>query len=357
VHEEDAKEWRRVGKGLFEWPILWSAGAGFDFNPVIDLFDGRWPRGAVDALNLDDSSMTSESPCQPFLYFMSDYGRQELSNMKALEGQPRGTDVLKLEWPTGTTPRYASLCVDKLIPLTLWDEAEVREIRSQYTQFHPGVATSAVADDTWHMCLMEVSVLPHDHREALHLRVMYAFLENLLVWEQVFRKYNVRVNVFNALRVDDQAGSWDYSHNPKHSHLWKSMRESPGDLRPRIWIADDCQVLRQYWEEIRRHDNGFRGVPHYFWTDWRRYEVPAGSAALPVNPQKALAISSMSGEKYYLSGARCESCGAIGSFAVNRQSLRSDPIPVDRLDVKCKSCGEAYSLYFDVSSFYGTHEE
>jgi hypothetical protein len=243
--------------------VLWSASAGFDFGPAIDACDGgRAPAEVRQAL-------------QPaFLYVMSDYGEAPLARLLDLAkaGRPLKTRACTLSAGdssgSGDSRSGPEVVLDNFVPLSLLTPTEVAEARRSHSRFHRSVTCSSVPHDRVHVVAFDVS--SPGSRDVRSFPVLYATLENLILWEQLFGRYSIPVDVLCALRIGGKSGGVP----ELDESLLGAIRSSEPHLQPRYVVRDEPRVP-QNWPVLGSHPGGY-GTQSYYEARW-----PGGSEIDP----------------------------------------------------------------------------
>jgi len=253
VNDKDMLLWDYASRTLTGRlpPLFWYAGAAFDMKPLISFYEGRFPL---------EIQRRIYHQIQPIL---TDYSLKILKALKSVYGnlfcwQSCDSKTNMSGWPWNQLRRIQ---VKQIVPLSFFSRTEVENIRRQYPNYHHTVTTSVIPDDSWHFCYLEVIA------DGYSISLIYGLIENLVFWKEIVEKYGLIIDAFCALRVAGKSGSWDYTHSPSKGKLFKAIQESPcREQRPKVWIADNCEELREIWEEIDPHGGGFYGTMHYFLT-------------------------------------------------------------------------------------------
>lgn len=65
-----------------------------------------------------------------------------------------------------------------------------------------------------------------------------------------------------------------------------------------------------------------------------------------------LKVNSVAEEYRHIDSLRCDRCN--GTFHTIRQSLLlKGPVPMDAVEIVCRTCGHEQNILFDISSFFG----
>ena len=247
VFSEDIEEWSELKPRLTnKHKTMWSGGSGFDLQPFLDVETGISPVEVRQAIQPDS------------LYVMTDYSNEFIKSIKGVYAN-FDRDNFNLD---SYFDNSNNIEIEQMIPLTLFVISELEEIRKQYTEYHSSVTSSVIPDNDWHFCYINATV------DNVSMDIIIGFIENLVFWREIIEKYDMRVDIFCALRVGGKSGSWDYTHSPKKGKLFNSIKNSLSQRRPKYWIADECLELREIWKEIKPHERGFYGEQHFFKTDY-----------------------------------------------------------------------------------------
>lgn len=250
VHKADSTEWQKITQAiandatLVNAPLFWYGGSAFDTLPLQKLYQRRFPKEAQQLLS-------------PHIFpVFTDYNKELVGAFQTVYNNFESGDFSELEnlfWFN-----LSKISILQIIPLTLFDEANLNQIRNKYpNNFHSCVTPSVIPDDKWHFVYLHIRIGNQDHQ------LMYGLIENLTFWQEVVKPYQLDVDCFCALRVGGKSGSWDNTHSPE-SKLFQAIQQS--DIRPKLWIADNYFDIKKVWQEIAPFD-GY-GEMHFFKTDW-----------------------------------------------------------------------------------------
>lgn len=253
VHREDEMEWQELIRAINDsaTPLFWYGGAACDREPIVALVNGSLPKNAQKLLSPDIFPVLTDynsNILKAIKYIYENFDREDFS-FDSLPGD---------NW---LASQLSGIEILQMIPLTLFDGAELKRIRAEYRDFHPAVTSSVVPDDKWHFVFINAGL------KGRKFNLVYGLIENMVFWREVVEKHALNVEAFCALRVGGKSGSWDYTHSPKRGKLFEAIRVSKAK-KPRLWIADDCLELREIWREIEPHEKGFYGQMHYFEAKW-----------------------------------------------------------------------------------------
>jgi hypothetical protein len=257
VNGRQRRPWLRM-RGSIErlGHVLWSASAGFDFSPAIDASDGgRAPAEVRQAL-------------QPaFLYVMSDYGEAPLARLLDLAkaGRPVKTQACTLDAGGSRDSGYSrcgpEIILHNFVPLSLLAPTEVGEVRRSHPRFHRSATCSSIPNDRVHVVALDVSF--PGSRDARSFPVLYATLENLVLWEQMFARYSIPVDVLCALRIGGKSGGV----HELDRDLLGAIRSSEPRLQPRYLVRDEPRVPSR-WPVVGSHPGGY-GAQSYYAAHWQ----------------------------------------------------------------------------------------
>ena len=98
-----------------------------------------------------------------------------------------------------------------------------------------------IPDNDWHLVyfLLRLS-LDVGHRSfPIVFPIVFIPAENLLIFEQIFQKYEIPIWFFFAVRVGGESGSWDRTHDFEQGQLPRAIQDAPRDIRPTFWGLDE----------------------------------------------------------------------------------------------------------------------
>jgi len=130
----------------------------------------------------------------------------------------------------GTSQRHVHLV--QMIPLTLWSEANLEDFKAEFATL---TQSKLVICEAWHVIFMLLRV-KRGEREV-DVPAFFVAAENLLVFREIFKKYELPIEIFLAVRVGGKSGSWDWTHDFERGHLPRAIMEEP-KIRPKIWGYD-----------------------------------------------------------------------------------------------------------------------
>ncbi len=250
IFQEDMDEWKELSSEISlteDFNIMWYGGSNFDLQPIMDIEKGETP--------LEISQRFKKNP----LYIMSDYTKGIVNIIKSIY---ENFDKDNFDYKNYIEfYNYSNTEILQMIPLKFFDDNELKNIREKYTDYHRSVTSSVIPDNEWHFCYI---LLEKDNETV---NIIAGFIENLVLWEEIFKKYNIPIDVFCALQMGGKSGSWDKTHSPSEGKLFKAIQNSDPKIRPKYWIADECYELREHWTEINPHERGFYGQQHFFRTE------------------------------------------------------------------------------------------
>ncbi|MBU0552860.1 hypothetical protein KKB55_09140 [Myxococcota bacterium] len=263
--DEDADDWLAVKRRLSSpRPVFWYGGSGFDFHPLIGLRTQGFPYQMTKACGFE------------FLYLMSDYGHHHRQNIKQLYDHLENLYPTHLPWLSEIVPPGADLSVEEIILL--------RHRNLRPTMVYGSVRRSEDKDREEYP-LMEFAYLEvcisWGMFNICH-PVLFAFVENLDLWEMVITRYGIPVTAFCSIRVAGKSGSWVDVHDPKAKFM-QSIAHSAHPGKPQFWVTDRTYALKPIWDpqylsmDQGRHQSWRRvwpkardgyGLPQTFGTDW-----------------------------------------------------------------------------------------
>lgn len=246
VFAEDQAKWDRVSSSFdpSHNAFIWYAGAGHDFETIKKLANQNIPQRAKSVISPHCSLICS------------DYDKHLLKQFKRLKGLDGETK------PFGPWDELQP----EIIPLTLFCPDELDSMREKGTgHFHSCMTDSVITDDQWHITCVKIrGIQPF----------LYAHMENLLFWEAIVERFDLKIDAFCALQMGGKSGSWDKSpHMLTGSKLARKIMDSRFH-RPKLWIGDETDFLDNRVKNFTRLDpedknNGY-GVPHYWTTGWKQ---------------------------------------------------------------------------------------
>jgi len=232
-------------------PLFWYGGAAFDTEPIVGLYSGMFP--------IDVQNNLSEN----ILPVLTDYSPDVVNALKEIykKFDEEDFDINSMVDKYWFSHQLSGINILQMIPLSLFDVADLRLIRQKYHDFHPSLTSSVVPDDQWHFLFIKIKLNGQEYS------LVYGFIENLTFWKEIVERFDLNVEAFCALRVGGKSGSWDCTHSPKRGKLFDAIRMSESK-KPKIWIADGCVELREIWREIDPHERGFYGQMHFLKATW-----------------------------------------------------------------------------------------
>jgi hypothetical protein len=244
---EDEEEWAEVKTSLTSKKnIMWYGGSGFDLKPFVDMETGISPSEIIKVIQPNP------------LYLMTDYSEKLLNSFKGIYSN-FDRDNFNL---SGYLYDCDNVEIQQMIPLRFFDIVELKKLRQENTNFHSSVTTSVVPDDDWHFCYAEVS------KGEITIDVLFGYIENLVFWKDIAVKFDLKVDIFCALRVGGKSGSWDNTHSPENGKLFSEIKNSVNCYLPKYWIADNCGELRKIWDEINPSRGSIYGKQYFFKTNF-----------------------------------------------------------------------------------------
>lgn len=255
--DDDKQEWQEVIHELsYPLPpkVCWYASSNLDFEPI----------KLIQNHQIYDKNH--------HILMMSDYSKKVIPILKKAYNQLGETpiyipfdnlygniDNVKFE------KKYRSFGeIIQMIPLTLWTLDE-QEILNNSKNYHPSAANGVICDKYWHL----VYILIETDNDK-YIPVIFIGAENLLVLNEIIKKYEIAMHSFFAVRVGGKSGSWDATHNFHQGQLPKAIASLPIHLRPKYWGGDVHLVLPSSFTlqpNMTVPNFGFEGCQFYN-TNW-----------------------------------------------------------------------------------------
>lgn len=251
VYDGDLDEWQCiVEQNKSTTPsFFWYGGAAGDILPYLALVKKEIP------------NQVSQNISPNIIPFFTDYSKDIGNAFKVIYHNFDNPNIdLMPEGNYWFSHQFQDVSLKQMIPLTLFDREAIDKLRLKYTSFNHYLPDSCLPDEQWHMIYFELEC------QGYEFSLFYGLIENLVFWKEVIEPFKLNVEVFCALRVGGKSGSWEFIHQPQ-SQLFMTINKS-NIIKPKFWIADDCAKLREIWEEVEPHENGFYGQMHYFKTNW-----------------------------------------------------------------------------------------
>ena len=278
VNCADRDRWNEIKTEAINtrYQIVWDASSGLDIYPMAAKALGKVP----DFLSRQ---------LQNAILVMSDYGPDHLNSLKKvyqkLDHGPvrvwRGPDdsegspfYCKLETDYQHFVENGEAFIDQMIPLKLWGDNERNNFQKTYetrllSSIHSAPHDLAVPDDDWHLVyfLFRLSV----NSEQVSFPVVFIAAENLLIFEQIFQKYKIPIEIFFAVRVEGFSSQWASTHDFRQGMLPSAIQQASTALRPRFWGADqvDKRDLPQCFRKVGTIEGlGYDDGCKIFKTNW-----------------------------------------------------------------------------------------
>lgn len=288
VNYADRDRWNKIKTETINtrYQIVWDASSGLDIYPMVAKALDRVPR----SIQLQNAILVMSDYAPDYLdslknvYKKLNHGHVRLpvrvkSVYKKLNHGPvqvlrTGPDVFeRLEgFDCKVDLDYRNFVgnafIDQMIPLKLWGDDERDKFRNAYecyNCFHP-----PVPDDDWHLVyfLFRFS----SNAGEVVFPVVFVAAENLLIFEQIFLKYKIPIEIFFAVRVASGFSmSWDYTHDFNRGYLPRAIQKASPALRPRFWGHDQVEELDlpEYFREVGTIESLGNGGCTIFETNWR----------------------------------------------------------------------------------------
>ena len=277
VNCADRDRWNEIKTEAINtrYQIVWDASSGLDIYPMAAKALGKVP----DFLSRQ---------LQNAILVMSDYAPLHLDSLKKVyqkldhgpvrvwrgpddsEGSPFYCDE---DIDSRHFVRNGEAFIDQMIPLKLWGDDERNNFQTTYEtrllSSHSAHHDLAVPDDDWHLVyfLFRLSF----NSEQVSFPVVFVAAENLLIFEQIFQKYKIPIEIFFAVRVGGSSGNWDSTHDFRQGMLPSAIQQASPALRPRFWGADqvDKRDLPESFRKVGTIEGLGNGGCKIFETNWR----------------------------------------------------------------------------------------
>jgi len=130
-----------------------------------------------------------------------------------------------------------------MIPLTLWSEAKLEDFKADFATL---TQSKLVSCEAWHVMFMLLRV--KRGKREVDVPAFFVAAENLLVFREIFKEYELPIEIFLAVRVGGKSGLWDWTHDFERGHLPRAIMEEP-KIRPKIWGYDTANS-RDDWTAL-----------------------------------------------------------------------------------------------------------
>lgn len=280
VNCADRDRWNEIKTEAINtrYQIVWDASSGLDIYPMV----------AAKALGKVPDFLSKQ--LQNAILVMSDYDPDHLNSLKnvyqKLDHGPVRVWRGSADFVEGS-PFYCNLdgdyrhfvgnseaFIDQMIPLNLWGNNERNNFQKTYetrllSSIHSVHDDLAVPDDDYHLVyfLFRLSV----NSEQVSFPVVFIAAENLLIFEQIFQKYKIPIEIFFAVRVGGFSGNWDSTHDFRQGMLPCAIQKASPALRPRFWGVDqvDKRDLPKSFRKVGTIEGLGNGGCKIFKTNWR----------------------------------------------------------------------------------------
>ena len=278
VNCADRDRWNKIKTKAINtrYQIFWAASSGLDIYPMV----------AAKALGKVPDFLSRQ--LQNAILVMSDYDPDHLNSLKNVYKKLDHGPVRVWRGPADSkgSPFYCNVddrrhfvgngeaFIDQMIPLKLWGDNERNNFQKTYetrllSSIHSVHPDLAVPDDDWHLVyfLFRLSF----NSEQVSFPVVFVAAENLLIFEQIFQKYKIPIEIFFAVRVVGFAFHWDSTHDFKQGMLPSAIQRASPALRPKFWGADqgDKRDLPASFREVGTIEGLGNGGCKIFETNWR----------------------------------------------------------------------------------------
>ena len=273
VNCADRDRWNEIKTEAINtrYQIVWYASSGLDIYPMV----------AAKALGKVPDFLSRQ--LQNAILVMSDYNPDYLNGLKNVY-EKLGHGPVRV-WRGSAdfvegSPFYCNLdgdyrhfvgngeaFIDQMIPWKLWGDNERNNFQKTYETWSSSI--HSVPDNDWHLVyfLFRLSF----NSEQVSFPVVFVAAENLLIFEQIFQKYKIPIEIFFAVRVGGFSMSWDSTHDFKQGMLPRAIQRASPALRPKFWGADqgDKRDLPASFREVGTIEGLGNGGCKIFETNWR----------------------------------------------------------------------------------------
>ena len=274
IFNDDFSEWKNIKKKATttQYKIIWYASSGLDLYPVVALANGKM---------LDSLSLQLENT----IFVMSDYHPKYLETFKGLYKKLDNGPVKVLKNNQNRFEGFENIScnidgysdisvngeafVDQMVPLKLWDKDERTDLKNIY-EYNRRMTNHPIPDSDWH--IIYFSLMLKSDIGNFNLPIIFIGAENLLIFEKLFRKYQIPIELFFAVRVAGKSGSWDSTHDFKKGKLPYAIQESSINIRPKYWGLEESKWgdnIPQKFKKIGKIDRLGYGGCSFFQTNWR----------------------------------------------------------------------------------------
>lgn len=130
-----------------------------------------------------------------------------------------------------------------MIPFKLWNHNERNIFKAKYG-CHPSTTNYTVPDPGWHIVYFLLRL--RSDLGKLVFRLVFIRAENLLIFEQIFKKYNIPMEAFFALGVAGKSSSWDHTHNFSQGKIPRAIAEAPLYLQPKLRGLEESKWVKVF---------------------------------------------------------------------------------------------------------------
>ena len=227
IFKDDHDEWLEVIEILNDEQnsFVWSASAGMDTKPSSYLKKG-----------LHKQNINSN------IFLMTDYAIDIKNAFKEIYDNFNNDNQLLSNnddyWLEHQLYQFEIL---QIIPLTLFNNNQLKNIRHSYTTYHRSVTNSVIPDDVWHFIFLHISTRSND------FFILYGLMENIVFWKEVIEKYNLNISILCAFNVAGKSGS-TYAIHSQDGPLFQVIKQSTVQ-KPLFWIFDRDFGLPTHWHK------------------------------------------------------------------------------------------------------------
>lgn len=273
VFEEEKDEWEELKPYIYQgnYSIIWYASSALDIFPLVLGAGNKLPGYLIQEL---------ENP----LFIMTDYGGCIDTLKKVYNDLDYGSvNVIQGENRCGFKKYHSFDCnidgrdwhedfqvqafIDQMIPFKIWSDNHRNEHKKLYKTHSYG---SPVAEEDWHLVFLYLRIVVNG--DTTEYPVIFIGAENLLVFKEIFEKFEIPFDVFFAVRVAGKSGSWDMTHDFSRGELPQAIQKTTPILRPKFWGLEECKwgddLPQSFVKKGKIPGLGYGGCTIYQ-TNWR----------------------------------------------------------------------------------------
>jgi len=275
VNENDRDEWEEIKTEInsSQCQIFWDASSGLDIYPLVATALGKIPNFLSS--QVQNAILVMSDYCPNYLSTLKDvYDKLDNGSVRILWKSQYGFEGFgSFTCNIDSSSGYAVNCeasIDQMIPFKLWTDSERDNFKKAY-QYHPSTTNHPVPDKEWHLVYFLLRLT--SGAGELFFPIVFVAAENLLVFEEIFRKYEIPIEGFFAVRVAGKSGSWDYTHDFNKGKLPVAIQNAPKSLRPKFWGLEKGKwgeaLPRSFTDAGKISGLGYGGCT-IFKTNWRK---------------------------------------------------------------------------------------